>query len=270
MKKTNLRRLLAAVLCLVMVLSLFTACRKKADGNENNPTAPSGETAPAGDENISGTYTSPVENVVAQANAKSTTEIDTLTLNRTGGLFKTQLQSIYEIEKQSQNYAQTQTDNEIRLQMIVEEQNEMYGEDYTFYHEITDEDAFTQEDLKILTEEILSQAEKELKAIPLILNSNTMLEREAAASGLDKEQCRKVLGFYKEIYTEMKTAKITEGYELDYTIYAKGSNLTEPTEYDSATVTVCKINGRWVCIDNLYFTSYYYAHIVNPGSMDNF
>jgi hypothetical protein len=268
MKKTNLRRLLAAVLCLVMVLSLFTACSKKDNGKETNPTAPTVEIIPVGDENISSTYTTPVENSVALANAKSMKEIDTLTLNRTGGLFKTQLQSIYEIEKQSQNYAQT--DNEIRLQMIVEEQNEMYGEDYAFYHEITDEDAFTQEDLKILTEEILSQAEKELKAIPLILNNNAMLESEATASGLDQEQCRKVLGFYKEIYTEMKTAKITEGYELDYTIYVKGSNLTEPTEYDSATVTVCKINGRWVCIDNLYFTSYYYAHIVNPGSMDNF
>lgn len=265
MKKTILRRLLAAVLCLMMVLSLLTACSKKNDGNQS-PTAPSGATTPTVEDDPNSTYTTPLENSVAQENAKSMAEIDALALNQVGGLFKEHLKGISEIEKQAENYAKTRADAENQLNMTIADKKEMYGEDYEFYCEVTNKSAFSQEDLTLLSEEILSQAEKELKAIQFILLDEAKLEREAEASGLTKEQCREKLNLYKKIYTEMRTAQITEGYELDYTIYVKGSSLEEPAESDSATDTVCKVNGKWVYTGSLYLTSYYLTYIVIPGS----
>ena len=251
----------------MMVLSLFTACGKKNDGKES-PTAPSGATTPAVEDDPNSTYTSPLENTVALENAKSIADYNALMLNRAGGLFKEQLKSISEIEKQAENYAETLTDAENQLNMTIADKKEIYGEDYEFSFEVTNKSAFSQEDLAFLSEDILSQAEKELKAIQLIFLNETKLEQEAAKSGLTKEQCREKLNLYKKIYTEMKTAKITEGYELDYTIYFKGSNLEEPVEYDSATDTVCKINGKWVYTGNLYLSAYHLDYIVIPGNTD--
>lgn len=232
MKSKNLRRLLAAVLCLVMVLSLFTACSKKEKDDDDEEEKE--------DEKTSSTYTTPLDKEMAIKNAKNYQEYEKAFFSRTSGLLDDEIKETNELIMKSVDPAyKTEMDENIRNS--AEEYTAEYGDDYEFYYEINSKTELDDADLKDAEEEYKEEAAEGLKKC-----ENT--DPKDVAYDLSEADAKTLIKATTDFYEKMANFKITEGYELDVTYYVKGSELDEPKEIATTTIEVYKINDRWIIL----------------------
>ena len=132
---------------------------------------------------------------------------------------------------------------------MVEEFEDEYGKNYKFYYEIEDKEKIDKDDLKDLQEELRDLADEYYDEVKDIDNDD--LEDWADDADLKLSDAKKLKNEAVSLCKKAKKAKITAGYELDVTYYVKGSELDEPEELYEATITVYKVNGKWVSYDTV-------------------
>ncbi len=194
---------------------------------------------------LTNSYKTPLDNYIAvRNNKKYDEEIDMKNLN---GLFKKEYKEILSIMKKSEEYDKDEQKDQFNE--MIEEREEMYGEDYKYSYEITEKEKLDKDDVKDFQDELKDQAKETLKQLKEMDDFDSdEWEDYAEMMGLTTSQAKKLMKTYKSIMEEMKNAKVTAGYELEVTITLDGSELDEPEE-NERTVYVYKINGRWVCLD---------------------
>lgn len=188
-----------------------------------------------------GKYTTPLDLWMDIENAKTFKAYQAASVKVTNGLFDDEMKTIQDLEQKS-DYA----DDGDWFEEQVEEYEDEYGSDYKFYYEVDEKEKLDSDDLKDLQEELRDDAEATLEEI-----EDTDPEDLADQLGLSEKDAEKYIDVNAAVYKVLKSAKITEGYELEVTIYAKGKELDEPEEIEECTITVVKVNGKWVDLDDI-------------------
>lgn len=239
MKSKNLRRLLAVFLCLVMVLSLFTACGKKDDDDDDDDDD---EKTSQEDKKTSSTYTTPLDKEMVITYPKNYAECEAARSTRTSGLVDDEINEMVKLLRKV-GFMADEEESEENIQDMIAEYTEMYGEDYEFYYEINSKTALDKDALKDAEEETHAEAKETLEEI-----ENTEPEDITESIGLSETGAEKYLKLGKTLYEKIAKFEITEGYELEVAYFVKGSALEEPKELYTDTVSVYKIDNCWVIL----------------------
>lgn len=189
-------------------------------------------------------YTTPLDIEMEQLNAQTYKAYKSASLKVSNGLFDSELKDAYNLMIEDEDELEDEYKDK------VEDLKDEYGKNYKFYYEIEDKEKIEKDDLKDLQEEIRDSAEEALEEI-----ADTDVEDIADMMGLSKSDAKKYVSITEKVMKTMKSAKISDGYELEVVVYVDGKELDEPEEYRSYTVSVYKINGRWVTEDafNAFF-----------------
>lgn len=192
-------------------------------------------------------YKTPLNLAADIRNAKTYTELLKSYTSQSNGLIDKEAKTILNIFMDSED--SDLDDVEEYWETVVDNFKDEYGENYKFYFVIEDKEELDKDDLKEIKEDIKDFA-KDLKDDLLDevedYDSDDW-EDLADDFGVSKAQAKKIVDALENIYKELKTAKVTAGYELSVTVMVRGSELDEPEEISEETIVVCKVNGRWVC-----------------------
>ena len=197
-------------------------------------------------------YRTPLKLAAAVENAKTFEDALKATTKQSNGLINKESKAILDILMDSEEF--DIDDIEDLMEIHVDSLKEQYGDDYKFYYYIEDKEPLDQDDLKDIKRDIKDFA-KEIKEEVLEETEDydsDDWEDEADYFGVSKSEVKAMYNALEDIYETMKSVKITKGYELSVVLTVSGSELDEPEEYgEETTITVCKVNGRWICPDDI-------------------
>ena len=192
-------------------------------------------------------YTTPLDLQMDLKNAKTYKAYEKAQLSQTNGLADDEMEDLMKIMKKSDEYDVDDMKDDI--EDMVEDYKDEYGKNYKFYYEIEDKDKLDKDDLKDAEDDLQDNARDmydEIKDTDV-----DELEDMMEMLGLKKSDAKKIKSIMESYYKGLKKAKISAGYELEVTFYVDGKELEEPEKLYERTITVYKVNGRWVSLDNL-------------------
>lgn len=196
---------------------------------------------------VTNTYKTPLDLQYKVMNAKDFSHPMEKTLALCNGFCEDELSDFVAIYKKTDMYE----DMEDRLEEAFEEQIEYYedeyGKDYKFYYEIDDEDELDSDDLEEVEDDIKNMAKSMKSAIKEMDDYDSDDWEDMADSlGISKSEAKEFAKVIKALYEELKSVKVTEGYELEIVEMVSGEELGDPEEVREYTVYVYKVNGRWI------------------------
>lgn len=199
------------------------------------------------------TYKTPLKLEEAVMNAKTYNAYVKACMKQTNGILNKEFKAAYKIYTSSEEYDKEEEKDSFEEEL--EEVKEEYGSNFKYYYEIEDKEKIDKDELKDLKEEIHDYAKAALKNLKDVDDED--YEEMADYMGISEKKAEKLVKLAESAYKKMKAVKITAGYELDVKLMVKGSELDEPEEIWNGTVTVYKVNGKWVDIDELDFDILY-------------
>ena len=192
-------------------------------------------------------YTTPLDLEMKVKNAKTYKAYEKAQLSITNGLADDEMADLMKIMKKSDEFDADDQKDEIEDK--VEGYEDEYGKNYKFYYEIEDKDKIDKDDLKDIEDDLQDNARDMYDEIKDTDTDD--LEDMAEMMGLKKADAKKIKSIMESYYKTLKKAKVSAGYELEVTYYVDGKELEEPEKLSERTITVYKVNGRWVSLDNL-------------------
>ena len=121
-----------------------------------------------------------------------------------------------------------------------------YGDDYKISYKIEWKEKLDKDDLKEMKEDIKDFAMDLKNVIDIYEDLESDQWKEVADElGLSKANAKRIPKLLDDLYDELRSAKVTKGYELEVILRINGEYLDEPEE-EELTLYVYKINGRWV------------------------
>lgn len=212
----------AAVVVLILVISLFKAPNK---------------------------VSTPLDLQMDLQNAKNYKSYEKAQLKVTNGLADDEMEDIMKILKKSGEYdvEDLKEDFEDGVEDLVDE----YGKNYKFYYEIEDKDKIDKDDLKDIEDDLQDSARDSYKDIKDTDEDD--IEDLAEMLDIKESDAKKLINILVKYYKGLKSAKVTDGYELEVTYYVDGKELDEPKELREVTIEVYKVDGKWVILDDLDF-----------------
>jgi len=195
---------------------------------------------------LSNTYKTPLNLQMNVLNAKSFNRFEKGLLNLFNGFCEKEVKGMYKILIKSDDF--DRDDMEDSFEDLVDQFKDKYGDNYKFSYEITDKEKLDKDELKDIKDAIKELAENLEENIEEIddMDSDDW-EDLKDESGLSKSDLKKMVAYAKKIQKKMKNPKVTAGYVLEVIYKVTGSELDEPEEFE-ATVTVCKVNGKWITV----------------------
>lgn len=193
--------------------------------------------------------TTPLDLQMDLQNAKNYKSYEKAQLKVTNGLADDEMEDITKILKKSSEYdvEDLKEDFEDGVEDLVDE----YGKNYKFYYEIEDKDKIEKDDLKDIEDDLQDSARDSYKDIKDTDEDD--IEDLADMLDIKESDAKKLINIMVKYYKGLKSAKITDGYELEVTYYVDGKELDEPKELREVTIEVYKVDGKWVILDDLDF-----------------
>lgn len=195
---------------------------------------------------LGNSYKSPVKLAEKSANQKTYVAQDKQILKQLNGLCTGDVRAILNIRKKADDYKDSLADDKESFKDTIEDMKEEYGNNYKYTYKIEDKEKLEKEDLREVRDSLdaaydqIKKLEKETKDW-----DSDDWEDLAEELGISKNNAKKLLKNCKKLAKKLSSAKVTAGYELEITRTLKGSELDEPEETE-ITMTVYKVNGRWV------------------------
>ena len=195
------------------------------------------------------TYKTPLNLMMDRANEKKASKVLDAEIDTLNGLCEKEYKALEKLMQKSDDYDQEEIEEE--YEEYIDEMKEEYGKNYKYSYKIEDREKLDKDDLKELKSDIKSLA-KQIKNVLDEMEDFDSDDWEDLADelGLKKSQAKKLEDILEDVYKELKSVKVTKGYELTVKVTLKGSELDEPEEEED-TICVYKVNGRWVSEESL-------------------
>ena len=209
-----------------------------------------------------GSKTSPLSLMEKYVNRENVRYEDYLN-DYTGKLVGSKAVKIVKILRSNEDFAEYFENIEESFAGRYEDRCDEYGEDFKirYKNDRDSEDEIDEDDLDDY-KDMLKELGKSYVELSKELSKMKNSEKKDLAEELDisLRDLNKIIDCMKDIGTELKGAKVTEGYELNYDITITGSELDEPEE-DNGTMNVYKINGKW-CSGATYSALYTFYNVL--------
>ena len=243
------RRWVALLFSLLLVLGMFTGCGKKGtlDLTESEDDETKSKTS----------YETPLELKMDVKNARNYQEFQAAIFEYYGGQYGSKIGNAYKYLKGTDfdNPFRPYSYNNYSFQQMLAENNYDYGEDYEFYYKIENKEKLDQETLKEFQEAVRDAADDLYSDYQNADSDDILYDWDVVLSDQEAETFAQI---YRDVAKELKSAKVTEGYNLNVTYYVKGKNLQAPKELDNIIIDVYKVNKTWVTPDGMPFDYGYY------------
>lgn len=191
---------------------------------------------------LTNTYKTPLDRYINYMNSRNysaDTEVSTL-----NGFAEAEYHQFAICMDLSENYLEIR---EAEFEKTVRFLEKTYGKDYKFYYKIVDKSKLTRDERQDYEDKLKDTAGSINELLAEIRNFDSdEWEEFAEAKDMSVLQAKLYTGALRNLYKELKSVDVTDGYELTVTIILKGSKLDEPLEHDQ-TMYVYKANGRWIC-----------------------
>jgi len=194
---------------------------------------------------LTNTYKTPLNLEMKVKNAKTYSKYEKASQAENNGLFEKEQKAMEKLMKKSEDYDADEEKD--AFEERIENLKEKYGDDYKYSYKITSKEKIDKDDLKDIQKDYRDNGKSMLKLLEERYDDFDSDDWDELAEqlGLSRSDAKKYIELQKDMYKKMKSVKVTAGYELDVTYTITGSELDEPEEWD-ATITVYKVNGRWV------------------------
>lgn len=196
---------------------------------------------------LSNTYKTPVNIMQKQANATSYKTDFELLKQQLNGFASSEMNSIIKIYKKSDDYKDNIDDAKEEFKEDLADMKDEYGSNFKYKYKIEDKEKLDKDDRKDLQEYVRDIAKELAEEIDDFIDDADSDDWEDLADemGISKSQAKDLAKTCLKIAKKLKSVKISAGYELDVKVTLSGKELDEPEEHDT-TVTVIKVNGRWM------------------------
>lgn len=195
---------------------------------------------------VGNTYKSPVNMMEKVANNKKASKVLNYSTKMLNGFCEDEIKDILDILKKSDDFEDTMEALEEYYADSIENMEDAYGSNYKIKYKITDKEKLDKDELKEIRNDLKDTASEMRDMVEETEDYDSDdWEDLAEESGLSKSQVKKLVKAVEALYKEMKSVKVTKGYELTVTVVITGSELDEPEEKE-ITVRVFKVNGRWI------------------------
>ena len=251
-----MKKLIALLLALVMVLSLSACTRSDDDSKNEKEETTEQSAAPApGDEQdeaqIDDSLRDFAEHYDDLGNELRTIDTGTLLAAIAPNLAHEALTEALELVYQIGVYSEDQFLSELDYAYPREVFLNNYGEDYLIETSMTDAEPLTDEQI-VAVRKILSQLQDGYAELIKRGEEATQEEIQAAADrdGLTVDQELRLIELYRVILASLDGAEISEGYEVTLSNEITGS-LYDGVDTREGHITVIKLNGEWMLVDGL-------------------
>ena len=199
------------------------------------------------------TYKTPLNLMMDRANEKKASKILDAEIDTLNGLCEKEYKALEKLMQKRDDYDEDEVEEE--YEEYIDEMKEEYGKNYKYSYEITDREKIDKDELRTVKKRIKNYA----RQIEDILDEMEDYDSDdwedlADELGLKKSQAKKLEDILEDVYDELKSVKVTKGYELCVEVTLDGKKLDEP-EVEEETICVYKVNGRWIseeALSNLY------------------
>lgn len=176
-------------------------------------------------------------------------DIEKVSVQAWNGLATKELRQILCIMHNSDAYQEILEHAEYQLQREYNERMETYGENY----EVTVKEVYRYPLSVYELREYRREIREIISEIGYLVDSSEEFKsvdwRELADElELTKDEAKELIAVYGELVNKMEPVQVTEGYEVYLEKTVTGDLLKEP-EVSEQTVTVVKLNGRWILLD---------------------
>lgn len=193
-------------------------------------------------------YKTPIKTMQKYANMKKYYDPVKESLAEANGLFADEIKAMAKLEKSKEDYKDDLEDAKDNFAERIENMQDEYGKNYKITYKVTDKEKIDKDDLKDYRDSLRDYAEQLEKMIDSTDDYDSE-DWEDMADNLgfdgDKASAKKYVRILEDMRKELRSARVTAGYELEVTQKITGSELDEPEE-EEMTITVYKVNGRWV------------------------
>ncbi len=234
-----MKKLLALLLALTLIFT-FAAC---GDGKGGGKDGDGDSTGSAGN-----TYETPIEIAVARLNATEYTSRYEELVDVYNGFCEDELKALIKLSKQTETYEENIEENESYFEEQLEETKSVYGSDFKYSYKITEKEKLDEDELEDYANILASTADEYDSVLEELdsFDEDYDWENWASSIGLDSvEQAKEYRDILEDVCKKYKNAKVEEGYNIEVDLILSGSELEED-DVDANTVTVLKIDGRWV------------------------
>ena len=195
---------------------------------------------------VGNTYKTPVNMLEKHANNKKVSKLMDYSTKMLNGFCEDEVENLIDIVKKTDNFEDRMEIMEESFEDAIEDYEDEYGSNYKIKYKIVEKEKLDKDELKEIKEGFKDTA----KGLRNLVGETEDWDSDdwedmADEMGLSKSQAKKLVKAVEALYKEMKSAKVTKGYELTVTVITTGSELEEPEE-EEITVCVFKVNGRWI------------------------
>ncbi len=197
---------------------------------------------------ITNSYKTPIKTMEKYDNAKKYYSDGAKTVDLLNGFCEKEMKNIYKLYQSTEDYKENIDDLKEDFKDNIEDIKDEYGNNYKYKYKIIDKDKIDRDDLKDFRDELRDFAD----TLEYTIDETDDFDSDdwedfADDLGFDgsKSKAKKLIKNLEKIRKNYKSAKVSDGYEVEVEIILKGSELDEPIEKD-ATFYVYKVDGRWV------------------------
>lgn len=206
--------------------------------------------------------TTPLAVMEKYANAKQI-KLETVVKDMLGGIEGNNTAKIVKIARSSEEFKDRIEELEETSADTYEDNQDEYGKNFKirYKNDKEVEEKIDKDDLKDYRSNIRELGDKYYdlgKALGKVKSADLKdLADDLDMSTKDLKACIDCL---KTIGQKLKSADVSEGYDLEYFIIITGSELDEPDE-DDGELTVLKVNGKWVSTQGLSLLYSFYTAV---------
>ena len=201
---------------------------------------------------LTNTYKTPLNLTVSYMNnKKASAKIDGV-VDLLNGLCESEAKALLKVVKKTDAYEDIEAELIESFEDQIEDMEDEYGKNYKYSYKVESKDKLEKEDLREFRDQLKSLKEQldELVDEADDFDSDDW-EDLADDLGMTKAEAKKLVAALEDVCKELKTIKVTAGYEVEIVMSLNGSELDEPEE-EEMEIKVYKVNGRWVSMDALY------------------
>ncbi len=188
-------------------------------------------------------YRTPINLMMRYYNAEELDNPTKFLVNLTNGFCDKELNALIRLMSESSYYDDIIDDTQDQFEDMVDAISDEFGDNYRITYKIQDKEELDKSDLK--------DARNHLRTWARILKDRAERYEDFSSDDwkdlaeeldISRSDAKKIPKYLENLYEELRSAEVTQGYELDIIIRINGDDYDE----EEITLNVYKINGRWM------------------------
>lgn len=193
-------------------------------------------------------YKAPVKILEEQANSQKYKSQYTIIAEQLNGFCEKEFNQIVKMFEKTEEYKDELFTEKTEFEAELVNKQEEFGKNFKYKYSVAEKIDVEQEDIDSVQSTIREYGAVFLENYEQEIAKYSTEQWQELADELDvssPDEAKKLMGIMKEIAQKLKTVKITDAYELKIDVELTGSKIDTP-EVDSITISVYKVNGRWI------------------------